>query len=227
MTSAHSVRQYGDGDFAGVAALLGDRTRATMLDALMGGLARPAGELARIAGVSAATASGHLKLLVDAELVTVRARGRHRYYELAGPRVAEAIETLTTLARPTPVTSLRGSRERERLRGGRSCYDHLAGELGIGLHDAVLALGEPREVLADALRHLGEPLPRSRRLPVRDCLDWTERRHHLAGSYPAALLSALLDRDWLVRGTGRAVRLTGTGARELPVLLPGFTAQGT
>lgn len=221
-----------DADVAGVAGLLGDRTRAAICLALLDGRFRPAGELARLAGVSASTASEHLNRLREGGLVEVTPRGRHRYYHLAGPDVAAAIEALNVLARPAPVRSLRQSAAGERLRAGRTCYDHLAGRLGIRVTDALvdagvltadLAMGDPSPLAALDLATVA-----SRHRPLsRPCLDWTERRHHAAGSFPAALTSRLLELGWLYRpDTGRAVRLTPEGQRRLAELLaaPALTA---
>src|SRR6266508_5426174 len=125
-----------DADVAGVAGLLADPARVTMLDALLGGHALPAGELARRAGITAPTASAHLRRLLDGGLVAVQAQGRHRYYRLAGPAVAEALETLSLIAPPRPVRSLRQSQRAEALRFARTRYDHLAGVVGVTLADS-------------------------------------------------------------------------------------------
>jgi DNA-binding transcriptional ArsR family regulator len=121
-------------DIAPVAALMGDRGRAAMLTALLDGRPLAAGELARTAGVSAQTASAHLARLLDGGLVTVVRQGRHRYYRLAGPEVAEVIEALSRISPAVEVRSLRQSREARRLHRARSCYDHLAGEAGVALY---------------------------------------------------------------------------------------------
>jgi DNA-binding transcriptional ArsR family regulator len=192
---------------------------------LLDGRFRPAGELARLAGVSASTASEHLNRLREGGLVEVTPGGRHRYYSLAGPHVAAAIEALNVLATPAPVRSLRQAAAGERLRAGRTCYDHLAGRLGLQVTDALvvadvitpdLAMGDPAP-----LAELDLDMTSSRHRPAaRPCLDWTERRHHVAGTFPAALTARLLELGWLNRpDPGRAVRLTSDGRHRLAELL--------
>lgn len=212
----------GDADVAAVAALLGDRARAAICMALLDGRSRPAGELAQLAGVTASTASEHLGLLRGGGLIEVAARGRHRYYRLAGAEVAAAVEALSVLADPLPVRSLRQSGASERLRAGRTCYDHLAGRLGVAVTDALVSRGvlTPELGVADPapLGRLGVPVtsPSTRRPVVRACLDWTERRHHVAGALPAALTERLFELGWLRRpDAGRAVCLTAPGRQGL------------
>ncbi len=139
--AAQLRREAPGADIAPVAALLADRARAAMLLALLDGRPLAAGELARTAGVSAATASAHLARLLDGGLVTVIRQGRHRYYQLAGREVAAAIESLSYLGPVQPVRSLRQSRQAAALAEARTCYDHLAGRAGVGLLDALLARG--------------------------------------------------------------------------------------
>src|SRR3954451_16482961 len=126
-----------DSDIASVAALFADRTRAAMLTALLDGRPLAAGELARAAGVTAQTASSHLARLLDGGLVTVLKQGRHRYYELTGPDVAEAIEALGRIGPPIQVRRLRQSRAAQALQAARTCYDHLAGRAGVELFAAL------------------------------------------------------------------------------------------
>ncbi|RKR87827.1 ArsR family transcriptional regulator [Micromonospora pisi] len=214
---------------AALAGLLADRTRATICLALLDGRAWTATELARHAQVAASTATGHLNLLVDGGLLTQERQGRHRYVRLAGPGTAELIELLTANLphRPEPVSSLSMARQRGALAQGRTCYDHLAGKLGVGIADAMTARGhldwargltltEPGTAW---LRGLGVALPPSgsgRRPVVRSCLDWTERRPHLAGAVGAALCRYAFDAGWITRiGTSRAVALTGLGRDAL------------
>jgi len=211
---------------AEVAALLGDPGRAGMIGALMDGTARPAGELARIAGVTPPTASGHLAKLVAGGLLRVEPRGRQRRYRLAGPGVAHAVESLARLLPP------RASRENGEamppLQRARLCYDHLAGRLGVELSDAlvercVLRLdGEAFAMLPRGRSWLERfgislgPLEAGRRPLLRACLDWTERREHLGGALGAALASLFLERDWLRRERGtRALLVTREGRGEL------------
>ncbi|MFI2102324.1 ArsR/SmtB family transcription factor [Isoptericola sp. NPDC019693] len=213
-----------DRDFTEVGRALSAPARSVMIGLLMDGTARPAGELARAAGVGASAASEHLAVLVSAGLVTGRARGRHRYYALAGPRVAAALEALGTLAAPAPAprVGLRRSREADRLATARFCYDHLAGRLGVGLAEAWVAQGwlADREVLAltgagaDGMRGLGVDVDgalAARRPTTRACLDWTERRVHLAGALGAAVGTRFLDAGWVARTAGRGLRLTASG----------------
>lgn len=211
-------------DIAAVAALLADPTRAAFLEALMDGRALPAGELAAHAGVSASTASEHLSRLVESGLLAVERSGRHRYFRLADPTVAQAWEALAVLAPAKKVRSLRESEAARAMRFGRTCYDHLAGELGVGLTQAlvqaeVLTVTDGRfDVTADGAHRLKDfgidtgALQSKRRALAPCCLDWTERRHHVAGALGAALLGRLLDLGWIRRSeSSRAVRLTDSG----------------
>jgi DNA-binding transcriptional ArsR family regulator len=215
-------------DLAQVGALVGDQTRAAMLTELMDGRALTAGELAARAGVSPSTVSAHLTRLVEGGLVVVVRQGRHRYARLAGPRVAAALESLAWLA---PAPRPRDQFEREVLSGvrfARSCYGHLAGRLGVAVLDRLV---ERELVLPDGIEHrvtdvgaawfggLGvdlEAARRARRSFARACLDWSERRPHLAGAVGDAMLTALVERGWLQRRPGeRAVDLTEAGRRGL------------
>jgi DNA-binding transcriptional ArsR family regulator len=217
-----------DVNIAAVAALIADPTRAAFLDELLDGRALPAGELARRAGVTASTASTHLARLVEGGLIAVERSGRHRYFRLADPTVAHALEALAAVAPPKPVRSLRQSNLSAALRSGRTCYDHLAGLLGVQLTQALLELGwlaqgETAFTLTpkgeDRLTAFGLDLPtlkRSRRAFAPRCLDWSERRHHLAGALGAALLHRLLDLGWIVRTeASRAVKVTPEGRERL------------
>ena len=214
----------GDADIAAVAAAIGHPARGAMLTALFGGRARPASELAQAARVSRSTASAHLAQLVEAGLVRVDRQGRHRYHRLAGAEVAEALETLAALAPPRPVRSLRESDRARAERAARSCYDHVAGALGVALTDRLCevgALDRSSLALLDAapLRALGadvEAARAARRPLTRSCLDWTERRPHLAGALGAAVLDTLLEDAWVVRRPGgRALVVTPAGAAGL------------
>jgi DNA-binding transcriptional ArsR family regulator len=230
-----------DADVASVAALMGDRARCAMLQALIDGSERPAGELAKAAGVSAATASGHLQRMVAGGLVSVRSSGRHRYYGLSGPLVAAAIEALSLISPPVEARSLRQSIAAAAMAEARSCYDHLAGRSGIALRDTLLTSGvlsadggRDFRLTDRGLRFLQElgldpdPILRSRRMLARDCLDWTERKPHLAGALPAALLARFLQLGWLARRNDRALNVTDLGHANLPALgqlpAPGFLA---
>jgi DNA-binding transcriptional ArsR family regulator len=223
-------------DIAPVAALLADRTRAVMLTVLLDGRPLSAGELARTAGVSAATASSHLGKLLDGELVTVVKQGRHRYYRLKGAEVATVIEALSLISPSVKVRSLRQSRQAAALGLARTCYDHLAGRAGVALFDVLLGHGliEPRVTVEDdprrsaydvtdkgrdRLERVGvdvEAVRAQRRRFAGHCLDWTERRPHLNGALGAAVTAGLLDLGWFERGTSRrSLLLTDKGRAGL------------
>jgi DNA-binding transcriptional ArsR family regulator len=210
---------------AEVAALIGDPARAGMLTALWDGSARPAGELARLAGVSAATASSHLGRLVAGGVLRVEPRGRHRYYRLAGTHVAEALEALAHLVVPRPA-SVASDSSGSPLRRARMCYDHVAGVLGVSIADALttrrmLALRDGSFELSAGGRRwfqrLGVDvgaLERGRRPLMRSCIDWTGRREHLGGALGAALATHLLERDWVRRERGARTLLLTTAGRS-------------
>ena len=217
--------------FAEVAALAGEPTRAVMLHALMDGRALTASELARVAGITAQTASTHLARMVDAELVRVEKQGRHRYHRLATPAVAQMMECIMLVAskleakRAPPATGPRDAA----LRAARTCYDHLAGTLGVGLADAFQAggyveLADDGGLVTDAGMRLFENIGidlaklasgRARtRVLCRPCLDWSERRPHLAGALGAALCARSFEENWIRRVSGsRAVSVTPEGWR--------------
>jgi DNA-binding transcriptional ArsR family regulator len=213
-------------DITGVAALLADSSRSAMLQALMDRRARTAGELARVAKIAPSTASEHLARLSDGRLLACEAQGRHRYYRLANPKVAALLESMMAFE-PAPVTT--SSRHIGfDLRFARTCYDHLAGTVATALYERLVADGT-LSVTADGvaltpagaerLRPLGvdaDALRSGRRPLARACLDWTERRDHLAGALGAALLASFRDRNWVVaRKTPRALRLTAGGREAL------------
>lgn len=230
----------GDADIAAVAALMGEPARAAVLVALADGRALAASTLAAEAGVAASTVSGHLARLVDGGLVAVEPSGRNRYFRLAGPQVAEAMEALARLAPTHPVRSLRAGTHAEAIRRARTCYDHLAGRLGVVLLDALVADGalvietdpdagpDPvlgagralRFALTDGGRQrlcdLGVAVdPPTRRPQTRYCVDWSEQRPHLGGWLGAALLDRLVALGWVVRAERRIVRLTETGRQGM------------
>jgi DNA-binding transcriptional ArsR family regulator len=217
-----------EANIASPAALIGDPSRAAMLQALQDGRAHPAGALAWAAGLTAQAASNHLAKLVDGGLVSVEREGRHRYYRLANAEVAHALEALAVLAAPVRSLEQPRSREARALRDGRCCYGHLAGRLGIAVTDALVARGVlcPADgklyaVSAEGrawFEDLGLDLaaPRSKRGAARQCLDWTERRHHLAGPLGVGLLSRMVALGWIETLAGsRAARLTTLGREEL------------
>lgn len=221
-----------DADFAKVARVLASPARSSMAGALLDGRVMTAGELARVAGIAPSTASGHLAELVQGGLVRVSADGRHRYYGLAGTDIAEALEAFARICPATPVRSLRASAEARALAFARTCYDHLAGLLGVAMLNAFLTKGwlvtsESGYAISpgghDGLPSLGvdvSALALQRRGLARPCLDWTARRPHLAGALGASVTASLLDRRWIERGARRrALRLTRTGEVQLRELL--------
>ena len=210
---------------ASVAGLFADPSRIAMIDVLMDSREHAVGALASAAGIAASTATEHLSRLEDGGVVVVRRTGRQRLVQLAGPSVAAAYEALAELSHKPEPNGLRGWTRREQLRAARTCYDHLAGRLGVAIADAALAAGAvaPDFSLGRRARawfgELGvdlEALPRGRRPLLRVCTDWTERREHLAGALGAAICLAVLDADWAVRQpSSRALRLTPRGKTEL------------
>lgn len=208
--------QIADVDVAAAARLLADPSRSAMLTLLLDGLAHPAGELAQVADIGRPAASAHLKQLVAAGYLEVLQQGRHRYFRIARPEVATAVESLAAIAPSLPVRSLRQSTAARHLALARTCYDHLAGRAGVLLRDALLDHGLLDGTLVTpagerVLTELGldlTALAGHRRPLLRDCLDWTERRPHLAGSLAAGLLSAFSEQGWLARRTGRQVEVT-------------------
>jgi DNA-binding transcriptional ArsR family regulator len=212
---------------ADVAAVLAEPSRATMCLALIDGRAWTVGELARSAAIAPSTASEHVQRLLDTGFVTTVRQGRHRYVRLADQRVAELIERLAEHATPAPPLGLRSSLQARKLAYARTCYDHIAGRLGVALRDGMLRAGliDSRAGLAvtpagqAVLADLGIELPVDRRRPMlKDCLDWTERREHLSGAVPAALLAHAVEHGWLDRDRRRAVRLHPAAREPLALL---------
>jgi len=236
---AHDSVPY-DTDIAQAAALMADPTRAAMLRALLSDRPLAAGELARLAGVSAATASFHLAKLLDGNMITVARQGRHRYYRLSGHEVATALEAIGLISPALPVRTLRQSREAAALSEARTCYDHLAGRAGVGLLDALLGQGllareksqslvrtdrgdcaSTRFVVTGArtLVSFGINMSEvrgSRRRFAGECVDWTQRRGHLNGALAAAITARLFEVGWIARGARRrSVLVTAAGAQGL------------
>jgi DNA-binding transcriptional ArsR family regulator len=215
-----------DVDIASVGRLIANPARAAMLDALTDGGEHSAGALAEKAGVAPSTASEHLTLLEQGGLVASERRGSRRIVKLTSHEVADALEALSTIAPTRAQIGLRRSERARALEAARTCYDHLAGALGVALTEALC-----RRRLLDAadlavtsrgereLRSFGLDVERLRggsRPLTRACLDWSERRHHLAGALGAALCSEILARGWIERmAEPRAVRLTPAGERGL------------
>ena len=218
---------YADADLASVGALLAEPARAKVLMALGDGRSLPASMLATEAGVAASTASHHLSRLVEGGLLSVVTRGRHRYFTLAGPQVAELLEAVARVAPARPVTSLREGTRAHALRYARRCYDHLAGRLGVAVADALLVVrDESFEVTESGAAKLASVGVRTHAGDTaRACVDWTEQRPHVAGALGQALLRRLVELEWLQRDPHtRAVRLTDAGrarlAAELGVVIP-------
>ncbi len=218
-----------DTAISGIAAAIGEPARARILDCLMDGHARTSTELAVIAGVAPSTASAHLQRLTAAHLIKVFVQGKHRYYSLNGPDVANVLEGLNVLA---------GGRRNKfvpntpnRLCLARTCYDHMAGRVGVAIHDRFHALGwlsplskderdnELTPAGARAIEALGIDVEETRSLRRRfapACLDWSERRPHIGGALGAALLKSALKKRWLTRDlSSRALTITAVGRREM------------
>ena len=234
----------GDVDLSRVAELIADRSRSRILVALTSGRELSASLLAEEAGVSRPTASAHLKKLTEGGLIAVRAEGKSRHYRLAGPDVADVLERLMELAPPEPITSLRASTRAAQLRRARSCYDHLAGRLAVGLMQSMIDRGflrggdgrfDPDGAGADRpalygrdfayeltasgrefLDRVGVRLPGGRRPLVRYCVDRTETRNHLAGQLGRALRDHVLEAGWVEQRPGtRALRITPDGTTAI------------
>jgi DNA-binding transcriptional ArsR family regulator len=228
MREAAELPSVGDADIAAVASLFADPARCAVL----------------LAGVTRSTASSHLTKLTEAGLLSVETHGRHRYYRLSGPHVGELIEQLVRIAPPRPVRSLREGTKAARLRSARTCYDHFAGRLGVGLmasllKQRVLTGGdgryEPARDTRDALSSPGHDaryeltdrgrmfltgqgieIPSGKRPLIRYCVDWTEQRHHLSGALGRAVLDRFLEAGWVKRmPRGRALKVTQEGRTAL------------
>ena len=215
-------------NIVGIAALIGDHARAEVLTALMSGQALTATELAQVAGVTKQTASTHLAKLLDARLLAVESQGRHRYFRLADHDVARLLESLMGVAYRVGAVRVRSSPREPALRKARVCYDHLAGELGVLVFDSLeqrrfLRVGSERPELTARGRQFCmkididvEALARQRRPLCRACLDWSVRRHHLAGAMGAAVLSRCLDLGWARRvKDSRVVNFSTVGEKAL------------
>lgn len=230
---AEQLGQRGTPNLAIIGQLLGDPARLAMLQALMSGRALTATELAGVARIAASSASAHLARLVDAGLLIVQRQGRHRYHRLAGSDVADLLERLMSLADRLDATHLVTGPADPALRRARVCYDHLAGDVAVRFFEAAAEHGwfesqtlpdETTTVAAtplglDGLSRLGVDVavPRDTRRPTcRACMDWSERRHHLAGTFGARLLDLCLSRGWARRtADSRAIVFRAQGERAL------------
>ena len=213
----------GSAKLAIVAACAGDPARASMLQLLVDGRAFTAGELSSTAGVTAQTASGHLSRMVDAGLITVASQGRHRYYRLASPLVAQMLEGMMVVAASNAVMTGPGD---QAMRKARSCYDHLAGKLGVGIAQRLVDAGhltltdQGGEVTSSGtmfFRRVGidvETTP-SHRTFCRPCMDWSERRYHLAGVLGDRIMHFCFDEGWIKqKPKSRVVEITPLGTRK-------------
>ncbi|MCE5168726.1 winged helix-turn-helix domain-containing protein [Paenibacillus profundus] len=214
-----------------IASLLSDASRSAMLTHLLDGRFHPAGEMALAAGITPQTASFHLAKMMESGVVVAEKHGRHRYYRIQKSADAEIIEQLLSLSGPVQITSLRQSVQMEKLRHARMCYDHVAGELGVSIADSLtergllykngmeFAVTEAGEsFFNDFGLELGE-LRKKRRSFCRCCLDWTERKHHMAGALGQALAERMMQLNWLERdSSSRAVRITEEGRERISAL---------
>jgi DNA-binding transcriptional ArsR family regulator len=221
-------------DIAMVASLVGDPARANMLTALMTGRALTAGELAAQAGITPQTASSHLAKLEAGRLIEQEKQGRHRYYRLTGPDVAGVLEGLDGLAARTGHMRVRTGPKDPALRRARICYDHLAGDLGVQMLDsmkqqrlvrqskqAIELTPEGKRFMASALQIDAETLKHPRRPVCKACLDWSERRHHLAGTLGAAMMTRFTELKWAARDAApgsRVVNFTRHGEKRFAAL---------
>lgn len=222
---------HGTPNLAAIGQILGDPTRTLILEMLYDGRAWAASELANAAGITAQTASSHLRKLVEADLLAVEPEGRNRYYRLADSDVAEALEALLVLAMRRKQRPEIAAIRDDPMRHARTCYDHIAGRFGILLIDRLLEQNCMQDngdsyLLTDSGEALMAKLQidvaslRDRRRPLtRKCLDWSERRHHLGGALGAALANTFFERRWIRRiDDSRALKITPEGKRDLEML---------
>jgi DNA-binding transcriptional ArsR family regulator len=214
-------------DIAIVAAMIGDPARANILMALMSGMSLTAAELAREAGVTPSTTSGHVAKLAENGLIVGTRQGRYRHFRIADPDVAHAVEALVTVAARVGHMRTRPGPRDEAMRHARSCYDHLAGRLAVDLFEHWVSLHVLRwrnhvvHLTGKGERFLAErgidvrALARNKRPLCRTCIDWSERQSHLGGSIGAAILAHVVDRRWAVRDpASRAVSFSASGERS-------------
>jgi DNA-binding transcriptional ArsR family regulator len=221
-------------DISLVASLVGDPARANMLTALMSGRALTASELAQEAGITPQTASSHLAKLEAGGLIEPEKQGRHRYYRLTGPEVGHVLEGLADLAARAGHMRVRTGPKDPALRRARICYDHLAGDLGVQMldslrkqrlvrqtKDAIELTGEGKRFMAESLQIDADALAHPRRPVCKACLDWSERRHHLAGTLGAAIMTRFTELNWAARDAApgsRVVNFTRNGERRFAAL---------
>ncbi|KKD53176.1 MULTISPECIES: ArsR/SmtB family transcription factor [Paenibacillus] len=209
-----------------IASLVSEPSRAAILTALLDGRFHTASELAHMAGIKPQTTSFHLAKMTEAQVITVEKQGRHRYYGIQDPEVAQVMESLLSIAPPVPIKSLKQASENEAIRLARTCYDHVAGHLGVQIMSFFMQKGilsEDQDGLhitqqgeiffADFQINL-KNTRQKRRSFSHKCLDWSERRHHLAGALGSALLDRLFELHWVEHlPTTRAIRITAEGKR--------------
>ena len=221
-------------DISLVASLVGDPARANMLTALMSGRALTASELAQEAGITPQTASSHLAKLEAGGLIEPEKQGRHRYYRLTGPEVGHVLEGLADLAARAGHMRVRTGPKDPALRRARICYDHLAGDLGVQMldslrkqrlvrqtKDAIELTGEGKRFMAESLQIDADALAHPRRPVCKACLDWSERRHHLAGTLGAAIMTRFTELKWAARDAtpgSRVVNFTRNGEKQFSAL---------
>ncbi|MGG0120465.1 ArsR/SmtB family transcription factor [Bacillus paranthracis] len=211
-----------------IATLVSEASRAAILTVLLDGRFHPASELAYMAGIKPQTASFHLTKMVDANVVIVEKQGRHRYYGIRNPEVAQVMESFLSIAPPIEIKSLKQAAEDKAMRLARTCYDHLAGNLGVQLTDSLIKIGviyeekdgftvtEKGESFFTNFQIDLERVKKKRRSFTHKCLDWSERRHHLAGALGNALLERLLELNWVQRlPKTRAIKITADGEKGL------------
>ena len=219
-------------EYTYIASLLGDKARSLMLWSLLDGKAYTATELAAFADISRQSASNHLTKLINAQLLIVEIQGRHRYFRLANNRIATAIESMASLIPQNQINSKKNISKYNKLFYARTCYDHLAGELGVKITNALIKqgilIGSKKEFIVTPkgekwFNKIGinlNELKKKKRSFARKCLDWTERKHHLAGSLGASLLEYMLKNDWLRKKQfTREVYLTSIGKQALNDML--------
>jgi DNA-binding transcriptional ArsR family regulator len=222
---------FGKHPIADSAFLLSDPARVSILTSLLGGESRPAGELARLASLSPQAATAHLSKMVDGGLLSYRRLGRHHYYQIAKPEVGLALEALAVLAPPPRRSLFSESKSHRALRYARTCYDHLAGQLAIQIWDGLAASklittdsGVPELTRRgeDLVTEIGIDVPGLRLMKrpfTKTCLDWTERKHHLAGALGSALLTRFREHGWVSKTLkSRAIRVTADGEKALKEL---------
>jgi DNA-binding transcriptional ArsR family regulator len=215
-------------NIASVAALISEPSRAAILTALLDGRLHPASSLAYIAGISPQTTSFHLKKMVEADVIKVDQQGRHRYYGLKDHEVASVLETFLSIAPKIEMKSFRQVTQDKAVRYARTCYDHLAGSLGVKMTDSLLRSGcieehEETFVLTEQGEELFASLAidlkaaeKKRRTYIHKCLDWSERRHHISGALGNALLEKFLELNWIRRlPDTRAIKVTDVGKKKL------------